>query len=446
MDNWLIKFASKQPTQMDQFRQQVESLSARDLSELVGPSPTENVDSFQEKAASAVRQGRKMAHEVGPQLIEKNARVAEEMRALSQTIGALSDDDAVKVAHIIEHGSEVEKVAVIGQLMGMAGKGLKAVGGFAAKRPGAAAAIGGAALGAMAGGEGHRLSGALMGGAAGAGAAKFIPGAKGAIQKGAFGMGLHGQNMMNKSMAGMAKAAEEVQALYKHAFACDSFGGGDPNWLVQFEGSPLLEQAIGLAEQELQMGIQEIQKAQQRQQESMSDDSWTKRDILKAHKKLLELRLVSQRNGLGQEAPDPQQPQDPQAEPSQPTPAPQQAQQQQQGVGGPGGVQMPMGQTKQAFAGIGYQIGRGLGHSQAKNKEAGAVMNFAMKHPAMAMGAMGAAGGALQGAGDSLAPGQSRSGQMARRAAVGGATGAIGGAVLKHVMKTASLPFVPRRS
>jgi len=352
MDNWLVKFASKQPTQMTQFRQQVETLPLNELRDLVGPSPTGNVDSFQEKAASAIQTGRQMAHQVGPQLVEKTAQEAAEARAISNTISALSDEDAIKVAHVLEHGSEVEKIAVVGKLMQMAGKGLKAVGGFAAKRPGMAAAIGGAGIGAMMGGEGNRLGGALGGAALGGMGAKMIPGAGQKIKNLGFGMGLHGQGMINK---GMAKMAEEVTGLYKVAFGlaakCGGFGE-DTSWLTQFEGSPLLEQAIGLAEQELQIEIQGIQKAQQRQQESRDDDSWTQRDIIGARKKLLELQLVSQRNGLGQQqeseaAP----PQDPQTQPPQPTPNQgAQGQQPPQGVGGPGGVQMPIGQQKQASA------------------------------------------------------------------------------------------------
>lgn len=403
-DKWLVKFASQQPTAEAQLRQQIDALPVEDLRDLVGPSSTETIDSFQEKSAAAINQGRQMAHEVGPQLVEKAAQDTEQVRALANALSFMSDESVIKMAHVLEHGSDVEKVAVVGNLLNMVGKGLKTVGGFAAKRPGTAAAIGGAGLGALMGGEGNRLGGALGGAAIGAGAAKLSPKLTQGIQRGAFGMGLHGQNLINK---GMAKMAEEVQSLYKVAFVggmaakCSPFGE-DTSWLTQFEGSPLLEQAIGLAEAELQIEIQEIQKAQERQRASMDDDSWTQRDIIRARKKLLELQLVSQRNGLGQQgqqeqAPAPQQSQEQQ-------PQPQQGQQQPQGVGGPGGVQMPMGQQKQANA---FDVIRGIGSGAARTvakpvahaadaldpMSRGALPGFTHRSAGQAVGSAAALGG-----------------------------------------------------
>lgn len=501
-DKWLVKFAAKQPTAEIQLRQQIEALPLEDLHGLVGPNSTENIDSFQEKAASAIGQGRLMAHEFGPQLVEKTAQETAESRALIEAIGALSDEDAIKVAHVLENGSDVEKVAVVGNLMSMAGKGLKAVGGFAAKRPAAAAAIGGAGVGALMGGEGNRIGGALGGAALAGGAAKMSPAFSQKIRNVGFGAGLHGQNLINK---GMAKVAEEVQALYKRAMLSNcSDSANSPSWLGQFEGSPLLEQAIALAEQELQLDIQRIQTDQARREAFKDDDIWIQRDIVQSRKRLLELQLISQRNGLGQqqaqeEEPAPQ----PQAQPQQPQPQGQPP----QGVGGPGGVQMPLqkqagigdilkgigsgaartvakpiahaadaldpmargklpgyisGEAGKAIGSAGALVGVGaLGHHiGSKDKKAGVAGSLAgsasgLVRPLHSVGAAagrGAAGGMIGGAiGGALktpGEGETRLGNAAQTAGkgllIGGGIGAGYGA-LRNMRKVASIPFVPRR-
>lgn len=430
-DKWLVKFASQQPTAEAQLRQQIDALPVEDLRDLVGPSSTETIDSFQEKSAAAINQGRQMAHEVGPQLVEKAAQDTEQVRALANALSFMSDESVIKMAHVLEHGSDVEKVAVVGNLLNMAGKGLKAVGGFAAKRPGTAAAIGGAGLGALMGGEGNRLGGALGGAAIGAGAAKLSPKLTQGIQRGAFGMGLHGQNLINK---GMAKMAEEVQSLYKTAMLADcSDSANSPSWLGQFEGSPLLEQAIALAEHELQLDIQRIQTDQARREAFKDDDIWIQRDIVQSRKRLLELQLISQRNGLGQ----PQEAQPEQAPQQQSQPQPQQ--QQPQGVGGPGGVQMPMGQQKQAGV-----LGSLAGAGSAATKPLHSVGVAAGRGAAGGM-----IGGAIGGALKTPEEGETRLGNAAQTAGkgmlIGGGLGAGYGA-LRNMRKVASLPFAARRS
>lgn len=415
MSNWLVKFASKQPAPEVQLRQQIESLPVEDLERLSGVSSTEHIDSFKEKAASAIMAGRRLAHERGTELVEKKAQEEIIDQALVDAVSTLSDDDAIKMAEMLANGTDVEKIA---GLMGMAGQALKGIGQFAGKNPHMAAGLGGAALGAIAGGPNHRLGGALMGGAAGYGAAKMIPGATGAIQKGAFGASMKGQQMMMPKMA-------EVEEIYKVAFlssSCPSPGGQEGSWLTQFEGSPLIEQAIALAQEEVQNEVASIQKRQERQAMFKNDDEeWTKNDIIRARKHLLELQLVAQRNGLGQQGAA-QPPADPQPENPQPKPQQQTQSTQQpppQGVGGAGGVQMPLGgQEKQASAmGVAGALGGAIGGAARK-------------------GMIGAGVGA--GLGALTAP----EGERANRAAAwgkkglvaGGAIGAVGGAMGGHAL------------
>src|SRR5690348_1601156 len=100
-----------------------------------------------DKAASAIEQGRQLAHENGEELFEKSAMEAQVDQALVEAVSNLSDEAAIKLAEMLENGTDVEKIA---GLMGMAGGALKSLGGMAVKHPHMAAAAGGAALGAAA--------------------------------------------------------------------------------------------------------------------------------------------------------------------------------------------------------------------------------------------------------------------------------------------------------
>lgn len=439
-DNWLVKLAAKQPTAEIQFRQQIDAMSFDDLRDFVGPSPTSTIDAFMGKAASAINVGRQLAHDEGSTaLFEKSAQDASIDNALVDAVSSLSDDEAIKLAEMLENGTDVEKIA---GLMGMAGSALKSLGGMAVKHPHMASAAGGAALGAAMGGPGNRMGGALAGGVAGGAASKLIPGMAGKIQQGGFAAGLKGQSMMGKM------AQDEVHSLYKTAM-CSILKAGygndsDTTWLTQFEGSPLLPQAIELAQHEVQTEIESIQKRQQRhamlQQESAEDD-WTKQDIIRAQKHLLELQLVAQRNGLGQQPEQPAAPE--QGSPQQaPQSAPPQAQQSQapQGVGGPGGAQQPMGNEKQASAAgaIAGSLGGALG---------GAVK------PGIFGGLAGAGLGALtapKGESGERAKDWGKKGLMIG-GGLGALRGAVGGGVMGHALtkaaniKKASLPFAQRR-
>lgn len=340
-DNWLVKLAHRQPTAEIQFRQQIDAMSFDELKDFVGPSPTTTIDSFMDKAASAIQQGRQLAHNGGAELFEKSAQDARIDQSLIDVVSDLSDEAAIKLAEMLENGTDVEKIA---GLMGMAGGALKSLGGMAVKHPHMAAAAGGAAIGAAAGGPGNRMGGAMAGGALGAIGSKAIPGMASKIQQGGFAAGLKGQSLMGKA------AHDEITALYKTAMLSKCGPGSDDiSWLTQFEGSPLLPQAIELAQHEVQIEIESIQKRQQRHailNNESFDEEWTKHDIIRAQKHLLELQLVAQRNGLGEQAQAAQQPQGASVPP------------QQGGVGGPGGVQMPMGQEKRAMARLPFPFRR----------------------------------------------------------------------------------------
>ncbi len=300
MSDWLVKMAAKQSTKEAQFRQQIEALPLEQLADLMAPNSTANLDAIGEKIASARDEGRRLAHQKGPEILEKMAQKAADEKALQEYVASLPDDQAIKIAHILQNGSHVEKVAAMGEMMGAIGKGMgalrggaaKAMGsslgtkalGFAAKNPHAAAAIGGAAAGGLATGD---LRGAAAGAGAGYGLSK-MPGVANKMNTGATKSYLWAQK-------NMAKVASHIEALYKTAMVCETspFPGGG-NWLSQFEGTPLLQQAIELAQHDLQLEISEIQ----RRQENSSHDTWTQRDILSARKRLLEIQLVASRNGM----------------------------------------------------------------------------------------------------------------------------------------------------
>ncbi len=76
-----------------------------------------------------------------------------------------------------------------------------------------------------------------------------------------------------KTAAALMVPTREPTFLEKWAYGVASMGGGDSNaeFLQQFEGSPLLPQAVALAEQELAMESQALQKRMQRSAEQQTD-------------------------------------------------------------------------------------------------------------------------------------------------------------------------------
>lgn len=73
-------------------------------------------------------------------------------------------------------------------------------------------------------------------------------------------------------------------------------GGGNESWLKQFEGTPLLDQAIAIEREELEIQMQEGEKRRAEQEVRLQfgdfDQNYAKRDELNIKRKLLELELV----------------------------------------------------------------------------------------------------------------------------------------------------------
>jgi hypothetical protein len=85
----------------------------------------------------------------------------------------------------------------------------------------------------------------------------------------------------------------------------------DEEWLEKFKGTPLMDQAVALAQQELQIDMSDIQKREQRQMEranepqETSDGSYIMKDKIRVQKKMLELQLASADGSAGAAAPLP---------------------------------------------------------------------------------------------------------------------------------------------
>jgi hypothetical protein len=90
--------------------------------------------------------------------------------------------------------------------------------------------------------------------------------------------------------------------LEKNAFSdyCEGgvTGSGPKTWLDQFKGTPLLDQALALEQEELQAEMTDMQKRQERRQQNKMDDSlYDMKDQIRMKKRLLELEKVKQEAG-----------------------------------------------------------------------------------------------------------------------------------------------------
>lgn len=434
MDNWLAKLASEQPTNEENLEQALGELSLPELQQIAAHEQpaTPNLDSLEEKIAEADQLGRDLAKSHGPGLAAQAEHRATQNHQMMASVADLSDDDAIKLAYILEYGSDLEKEAGFAGLAGKAlkmGKGLlskaspalgKATTGarglaskglssgagqkalaWGAKNPMAAGAavggtvggvhskatggsfLGGAALGAGMGAGGVAMAGkgaagrflgkthsrfnkmagtkqaagilttgkmmrnaatnlGVLGGAGGAvkglvskpgeGESRLgnmaRSGAKGALGGAAIGagtgaLGSHlvrkgtgnlargmraGMRQAGTSMKGMPKVASPlsgaIQAMVAHDLSKLAYMDDNKNeWLEQFEGSPLLEQAVNMVQEELQTEIDGIEHRKQEDEHRREMDtgpaSYHEKDMLRAKKKMLELQLVAQRNGMG---------------------------------------------------------------------------------------------------------------------------------------------------
>jgi hypothetical protein len=77
-------------------------------------------------------------------------------------------------------------------------------------------------------------------------------------------------------------------------------GSGGEEWLEKFRGSPLLDQAFQLAQEEIALDMQDLQERQQRKEEDVTrGDHWMAKDQIGLRKRLLELQLVHGEVGGG---------------------------------------------------------------------------------------------------------------------------------------------------
>jgi len=182
MHNWLVKLCADQPRQEENVAQQLEQLTINEIREAEQPHPTAALDALQEKIADATQMGRELAQEQGSVPAEAAEQAVLEQNELTQAVADMSDDDAIKMAFILENGGSLgdylEKEAFVGKLLsGVAKKVMTSGAGSkvmskAMKNPNAALAIGGGvankatggdfATGAMAGYGAGRFGGGKM--------------------------------------------------------------------------------------------------------------------------------------------------------------------------------------------------------------------------------------------------------------------------------------------
>lgn len=90
------------------------------------------------------------------------------------------------------------------------------------------------------------------------------------------------------------KVALSASAKPTTKVAC--FPSNDHNWLDKFKGTPLMQQAIALEQQDIQNEIAE--KQYQEQNRSMSRSFWHNRDQIQLQKRMLELQLAQEQMGV----------------------------------------------------------------------------------------------------------------------------------------------------
>lgn len=224
------------------------------------------------------------------------------------------------------------------------------------------------------------------------------------------------------------------------------------SFLDHFKGSPLMEQAIALEQEEIQADMLDMQKREARRVEQQSEDNvWDLKDKIRLQRRLLELQLAKEQSGIG--AP----PAEALAQGAQGAGAPgdtpaEGVQDNSQGLGGKTASVATLEKEKFAFA---DSLGRGLARTEAQQLEfqkiaekagalmakealnlaglsgalgklgpmAGKALGFAAKHPTAVGAGIGAAGGAIAGGPEHRLSGAL--GGAALGAGVGNAAGGI---------------------
>lgn len=100
---------------------------------------------------------------------------------------------------------------------------------------------------------------------------------------------------------------EDLQKIASGEMLCSNEGGSVRGFIGQFEGSPLLPQAMQLEQEELQAEMLRVERgledeARQREMEA-GGSSWRRMDEIRIRKRLLELELAKERLGSGAPAP-----------------------------------------------------------------------------------------------------------------------------------------------
>jgi hypothetical protein len=232
-----------------------------------------------------------------------------------------------------------------------------------------------------------------------------------------------------------------------------SMGGGEnESWLAQFEGTPLLEQAIKLEEQSLMLEMEDMQRRQAEQERWKQEDfgrqaAYQQQDQLRLQRRMMMLDLAKHQAGMDAQAQAAQADPQGQAQQGQPDPTMQPNGPDPGGVSAPNDANPTMGKMafqlsephpmakvavtlKELGIGAGLAGGAGLiGHaSQGKDRNGRGALRGA------GAGMLGLAAGAMLGhrGGRALAKGTKlQQAATLRRGATGGAAaGYLGGSVL----------------
>lgn len=199
---------------------------------------------------------------------------------------------------------------------------------------------------------------------------------------------------------------------------------GDECFLDRFKGSPLIDQAIALEQEELQAEMLDMQKRQERRAANQNEDSlYDAKDKIRIRKRLLELQLVKEQSGAAQ----PGAPGSPPGEPA-------------QGAGAPGDV--PAEGVQDSSQGLGGGVAKMAGARLEELRRAGDLAGRLMTKSALNLGALGQSlGGAAKGLGSAVAGWAAKNPLQAATTAggalmgaqKGGLSGAVGGGLMGNM-------------
>jgi hypothetical protein len=243
----------------------------------------------------------------------------------------------------------------------------------------------------------------------------------------------------------------------KEAWGAECAPDGTPtSFLDKFKGTPLMEQAIALEQEEIQADMLDMQRREESRSRMQEENNvWDLKDKIRLKRRLLELQLAKEQSGMAQPPASPPGMSAQGAGALGDVPA-EGVQDNSQGIVGSKTAATSLEKEKFAFAdGVGREMARGdaqqfelqkiasaAGAMMAKEglnlgaitgalgklgPMAGKAIGFAAKNPALTGAAVGAAGGALAGG-----EGHRLSGALGG-AALGGAAGSAAGGIAKNI-------------